>query len=699
MNSNMNDVNEQFLILNKNNRVNELCNQFITDVKYKALVIRSETGTGKTYLLNEYIERYQIKQQRKIRLLLLSTRQSYARSMCNSSLKKLNITNYLDYKKNKNNDKDKLYEVDRLCISMEGLNNLMFEKWRPYDIVVLDESETICRHMFSPTIKNGSYDVFLKIRKLIEYSKKVILLDADAGICTDALINNIDYEKIIKINNTFEKQKKEYYFTKDKESFLIDIKSDIIFNRNAYIVCLSKTEADNLHNELKDMFRIYNKKVLVITGDSSDKVKKSLMDVNKEWIKYNYIITTSTTGAGVDFNIQNHFQNVYGHISCGSSCPLEFIQILDRVRNPINNNVSVLVHSNIKIPDNDSFLYTIENSKYILEDRKINTIICNSINKTIYDESEDLIKEEKIFIEKDKDYSTLTYQNYLNTVLNSSSNNYLLVLKQLLEKRGHLVIINTIKFKQALNKTKKHEKYNDIKIANMPLIEAEKLILNDDKTYEECRILDKTNLCNRIGIHIAKRDNEQVNEIIDIIESPAKKNKINRILKTFVKDDHAYVMKDFLNTGEKIYTEDIERINQNVMNIFNKLNNTLNYDFTDNFIISADDMTKNVKEFKKIVTNTELKTIETKKKVNFLKLIKKVYSKHGMNMRDVRSSIRNKQGNPRKVVTAYKIEYEKDIYSCINLIANKLGSNYFNNINIINQFDKYRHLQITPKLF
>ena len=62
-------------------------------------------------------------------------------------------------------------------------------------------------------------------------------------------------------------------------------------------------------------------------------------------------------------------------------------------------------------------------------------------------------------------------------------------------------------------------------------------------------------------------------------------------------------------------------------------------------------------------------------------------------------NIRNKRGDPRKVVTGYKIEFEKDIYSCVNLIANKLGNDRFNNNNIINQFDKYRHLQITPKLF
>jgi hypothetical protein len=72
------------------------------------------------------------------------------------------------------------------------------------------------------------------------------------------LINNIDANQIIKINNTYEKQKKQYYMTKDRQEFINDIKTDIIMDRKAYIVCLSKSEATYICNELKPMMAYFN---------------------------------------------------------------------------------------------------------------------------------------------------------------------------------------------------------------------------------------------------------------------------------------------------------------------------------------------------------------------------------------------------------------------------------------------------------
>lgn len=675
-------VNERYLTQNKDNKVNQLCEEFIQNDNYKALVIKSETGTGKTYLLKEYITRYEKKLKRQIRILLISTRQSYARSMCGNSLKDLDITNYLDYKKDKTKDKNKLYEVNRLCLSMEGLNSLMMGAWCPYDIVILDESETISRHLYSPTVRNGSYDVFLKLRKLIQYSKKCILLDADAGIPTMTLINNIDTNQIIKINNTYEKQKKQYYMTKDRKEFINDIKTDIIFDRKAYIVCLSKSEATYIYNELQPMMNNFNKKHTLITGDSDDLIKRSLSNVNDEWIKYDYVITTSTTGAGVDFNIKDHFNNIYGYVSCGSSCPVEFIQILDRVRHPTSNNVKILIHSNVSIPDDNTFICTVDNSRYILEDRQLNTIICNAVNRTIYDESTNMIHEQMIYVDKDQDYTTLTYHNHTNTVLNSSPSNYILVLKLLLEQRGHMVVIDPMKHKQERHNILRHEKYKGIKTANKQMNEVEDLLFSDNKTYEQCRILDKTALCNRLGIHTSNRDNEEVNQLIDIYETPTKKSKTHRILKTHIKEEHADIIKHYLKIDERVFNEDSDRVNQNIMNLYARLINIINYDYTDNFHISVDDMKTYINELK--TTKTELRSLETRADLCPLKIMKKLLCKYGLIMEDERKSIRNEEGKPRKITTGYVIKQDKDIYKCVYLIHKKLDKVHFSdNLNKI----------------
>ena len=74
---------------------------------------------------------------------------------------------------------------------------------------------------------------------------------------------------------------------------------------------------ENIYNskitekEITDFINIYNKKLGLYFGDAGDVVKKELRNVNINWSKLNVVITTSTTGAGIDYNIKNHFFYIY----------------------------------------------------------------------------------------------------------------------------------------------------------------------------------------------------------------------------------------------------------------------------------------------------------------------------------------------------------------------------------------------------
>lgn len=678
-------VNEKYLTQDDNNRVNQLCTQFIKDEHYKVLVIKSETGTGKTYLLKRYIEMFEDNEGRPIRVLLISTRQSYARSMCGNSLKDLNIKNYLDHKKERNNDQ--LYTLDRLCISMEGLNDLMMGAWMPYDIVILDESESICRHLYSPTIRNGSYDVFEKIRKLIQYSKKCIMLDADAGAPSLTLINNINNDKVMKINNTYEKAKKEYYMTKDRKEFIDDIKTDIIFNKNLYIVCLSKTELYYLVEELKPIMDTFDITYKSITGDSDEQTKKELANVNNVWSKANIVFTTSTTGAGVDFNIKGHFDKIYGYLSCGSSCPVEFIQILDRVRYPNEHKIKILIHSSVSIPNDDTFIYTVDNARHLLYDRQINTIINNAINRTLFDGV--MVNEQITYVEKDTDYTLLTYYNHTNTILNNTSMNYLLILKLLLQQRGHTVAILTDKFKQERHILKRSEKYKGINM-NKTASQMEDIYYNKKRSNNDNLILDKVKVCNAIGIHSSKRGHDLVDKVIDIHEVPTNKGIIYRILKTFINEEHA----DILKNDKQVYIEDTDRVRQNLMNVFNRLMNIIKYDYTDNYFISLEQMNEYTKQLN--VTNTEMKAIDGRTDPD--KVIKKILNKYGFTLITNKVSVRNKEKQPRKQVNGYILKHNTNIYSCVSLLYKKLGHEHFRqelNIlcNLHKEFDELTNIK------
>ena len=670
-------VKERYLTETKNNKVNETMNKFINDESLKVVCIKSGTGTGKTYLLNEYIN------NQSLRILVISTRQSYARSMCGQSLKSLNIINYLDFKDDEKTDNNDLYKLPRLCISMEGLNGLMLERWKPYDIVIIDESESVCRHLFSPTIKSGAYATFNRLRELINYSKKTFLLDADLSTPSLTLINNIDEKQIIKINNTYEREPKKYYFSKDKKNFIDDIKSKLILNNKLYIVCLSKTEAINLMDELKNITDTFNKSVHLIHGDSGEATKQELKRVNEIWINYDLVITTSTTGAGVDFNVKNHFNYVYGFITAGCSPPVEFTQIIDRVRHPTNNNINVLIDSKINIPSENTFINTYENSKYIIDELNKNTKLSDIVNYSFIDE-EGFINNEKIYKTKSNDFSKLTYYNYLTTTLNNNNNNYLLVLKLVLEQKGHKVIIDDEKYKQERVKNINAEQLKIIKVVDYKEDDIKDIYFNKLKSSQEKQIMKKINICNTFKIDKSKRDDEKVNNIIDVYTSPTKKDIINLVLRTHIKDEHAINLIETLKEND----DESDKVRQNKMNLYRRLLSLIKYDYTKDFKISIEEMNNIINNFN--VSDVERRSI-TRSKLDDYKIIQTVFNKYGLII-NKEWTVNKIDGKSKKTIKGYMVKPSKDVYNCISLIVN--NNEYDNNINkLCNEYNDYRELK------
>jgi hypothetical protein len=98
-------------------------------------------GTGKTEVICDYINLYKPK-----RILWISIRQTYSLNI-NKRLKKYNFVNF--------------YSKDRIIVQLESLHhlekNIIIE---PYDLIVLDEIESILYHFDSSTIALYSSNTF-----------------------------------------------------------------------------------------------------------------------------------------------------------------------------------------------------------------------------------------------------------------------------------------------------------------------------------------------------------------------------------------------------------------------------------------------------------------------------------------------------------------------------------------------------------
>ena len=94
-----------------------------------------------------------------------------------------------------NND----YDSDRLIIQIESLmrlsNNDFIDEYteqiKQYDLIIVDEIESVLNQFNSPTYKNKSKETFEYFRELLRYSKKCIFLDGDLSDRSYSFINSL----------------------------------------------------------------------------------------------------------------------------------------------------------------------------------------------------------------------------------------------------------------------------------------------------------------------------------------------------------------------------------------------------------------------------------------------------------------------------------------------------------------------------
>ena len=94
-----------------------------------------------------------------------------------NNFKHLNFKSYLD------ND----YDADRLIVQIESLqklsNNDFIDEYtetiKQYNLIIIDECESVLNQFNSPTFKNKSKEIYEYFTELLRYSKKCIFLDGE----------------------------------------------------------------------------------------------------------------------------------------------------------------------------------------------------------------------------------------------------------------------------------------------------------------------------------------------------------------------------------------------------------------------------------------------------------------------------------------------------------------------------------------
>jgi len=307
-------------------------------------LIRSPKATGKTYQLQHVVAEY--KAQRKS-VLLIGHRVQLLKSMA----KKLE----LEFYKEQTHGGSISPAHYAICInSLPRISALQ----KPYDVVILDESEQVLQHLVGGTLsKEKRKHIVNLFYKHIQDAKAVYCLDADLGELTAEAIRDLrgadDSYYAVLNEYTAGGSIKLYESRKNIISAAheaIRATGPVIVISNSkkhheairttypvFITSNSKKYIDELSVQLKQDEISFFK----ITSENSEtsEVEHFIDDIDKNIKNYRVILATPAIGTGVD--IQARFAHVFGIFEANVNTHYDFDQQLWRVRNP--DEVSVYI--------------------------------------------------------------------------------------------------------------------------------------------------------------------------------------------------------------------------------------------------------------------------------------------------------------------------------------------------------------------
>lgn len=301
--------------------------EFYTPEKYA--VFNIGMGGGKTFQTAEFL---------KINLPFcwIAPNRALAHNTYNR-LEEANI-NISHYDKFKTKDKKNGCLKDETNLIIVA-NSLHYLQDKTYDILVIDEIETLIDKWFGNFMQNKkeNWNVFLNI---IRNAKKVILLDAFITTKTLNLINAIESnskdENIIIFERQHEPTTRTINYIADFEKMIQNIIEDLKNGLKLFIFYPYKNQSKMYENviSMDNLYKMLTEKTgtegIFYNADIDDKIKVGLKNVNTAWGDKKFIITNSIITCGVNYEKED-FDKEYLFIS-SFSIPRDIIQVSYRPR-------------------------------------------------------------------------------------------------------------------------------------------------------------------------------------------------------------------------------------------------------------------------------------------------------------------------------------------------------------------------------
>ena len=332
----------------------QLVDQFMEQASQKSLIIRSRYGSGKTTFLQELI-----RERKPKKVLFITYRQTLARDIMRN-FSKLGFQNYLD-----SYDNPGVWNSPRLIVQLDSLLNILLRNDRfvcensfdlDYDMIVLDESESLLNHLDEKTMENKEIQTWDFFDQVLKHSKKLILLDGDMS--QRSLSFAASYGNHTYIVNSNTEGNKIFNLMLDKTKWQNQLHEDIerLYEKDPkFRICVvsqGAIMAGTLEEDLKAKYPHLNIKKLVGT-DGGETKKQFLEDINQTLEDANVFIYSPVIESGVDITVK--VSKIFGMLCNKSNCQRAYLQMLARCRNVEDPRMDILNDPRLKPNKNYCF--------------------------------------------------------------------------------------------------------------------------------------------------------------------------------------------------------------------------------------------------------------------------------------------------------------------------------------------------------
>lgn len=338
-----------------NKTTNGYCKALDFD-NFDVITSQAPMGSGKTFQVLESIKKHQFK-----RILIISPRQTFTKEKLRQ-FKEI-CPDFVDYRSNRACNTDDWGCIDKFIVQVESLKHLYNSEFCGYDLVILDEIESILLQ-FSSTTNSNVHDAWAAFVTIIDGARKIVMADAFVTRRTlfiNSLIKQLRGRRVCRTKFDNNKHNPNKHKTaniigicKDpnksnnlKDKFTAHVINNLKQGRKLCIVTGSKKYLDQLVLDITTQTDLNASNILAYSAESDADIIDGLQNVEQTWGRSDIrvVIYTTKITVGIDFSLKDVFDHIYIYGSVFCPIARDLMQSHFRVRHTTDNNLYIALYA------------------------------------------------------------------------------------------------------------------------------------------------------------------------------------------------------------------------------------------------------------------------------------------------------------------------------------------------------------------